>query len=455
MEQKLRNRRGYSKVKLKPGPNKNLGIGGKNKSKSKNLRPSTARIRTINASGSAYKFYTIDQYKNINLMFSGSKIKPKTRNQSEQITPIRGKKAQIRATNTQVGPHGIENDIKPAILNSHQKPHHKICKFWSSSVDPNHIRAQQLNGNLTEIKPRRPVTATYRRIKNTGEGGIKHQLRFSFKFENENNESFSCTGSPIKGTEDDVPQTFQHEFPSQMLEDSEEVKNEVIPQNNNGVSQDLIAQKDIALVSPEENMQLNIGITDPQEVECKPHRTLKKLEDNDSKFMNYIPEEKITPTSMAYYKKIRRPQSAVAIPEQFKHKADVQIGSSGAKISKKIKPKNQTKKRQEKPRVKYDINTILSNRSQSMKIKEVFMGTSSKISDLISIHEKEKVTKLSSMTKEQYHDFLLGKLMELEAFLAPENHKRWYREKNPELTSSLMRSQINMIRNALGADIVK
>ena len=69
---------------------------------------------------------------------------------------------------------------------------------------------------------------------------------------------------------------------------------------------------------------------------------------------------------------------------------------------------------------------------------------------MITFQQREKKSKLASMTKNQYHEFFLRKLEELEAFMNPENHKRWFRENNPQLTSSLVRSQINMIKNSIG-----
>lgn len=74
---------------------------------------------------------------------------------------------------------------------------------------------------------------------------------------------------------------------------------------------------------------------------------------------------------------------------------------------------------------------------------------------MIEAAEKAKTQKLTKMSREEYKDMMLGKLNDLDEFMKPENHRRWFRNGNPELTSSLIRSQINMIRNALGGVIQK
>lgn len=56
------------------------------------------------------------------------------------------------------------------------------------------------------------------------------------------------------------------------------------------------------------------------------------------------------------------------------------------------------------------------------------------------------------MTKQEYQLFMLSKIDELYDFMKPENQKRWFRSGNPELTSSLIRSQINMIKNSIQGD---
>ena len=69
---------------------------------------------------------------------------------------------------------------------------------------------------------------------------------------------------------------------------------------------------------------------------------------------------------------------------------------------------------------------------------------------MIAMTEREKTFKISNMPNMDFQKLVLKKLSDLDDFMNPENHKRWFRNNNPELTSSLIRSQINMIRNAIG-----
>mmetsp|Transcript_1777 Transcript_1777/g.1566 ORF Transcript_1777/g.1566 Transcript_1777/m.1566 type:complete len:93 (+) Transcript_1777:430-708(+) len=85
-----------------------------------------------------------------------------------------------------------------------------------------------------------------------------------------------------------------------------------------------------------------------------------------------------------------------------------------------------------------------------MSLNDLFVDQSHKISDMLTLQQREKQSKLSKMSKGQYHQFFLKKLEELEEFMRPENHKRWFRGNNSQLTSSLVKSQINMIKNSLG-----
>jgi hypothetical protein len=54
------------------------------------------------------------------------------------------------------------------------------------------------------------------------------------------------------------------------------------------------------------------------------------------------------------------------------------------------------------------------------------------------------------MPIKEYQLLMLSKIDQLYEFMEPENQKRWFRSGNPELTSSLIKSQINMIRNSIG-----
>ena len=124
-------------------------------------------------------------------------------------------------------------------------------------------------------------------------------------------------------------------------------------------------------------------------------------------------------------------------------------------------------------RVSYDYNTVISNKSSAMKLGKLFSDDAieynslfnfkysklknapMKISNMITMSEKTKKQDLSKMSKEEYLSLMIKKLNEFDDFMKVENHKRWFRNGNPELTSSLIRSQINMIRNTFGLNSQK
>ena len=96
------------------------------------------------------------------------------------------------------------------------------------------------------------------------------------------------------------------------------------------------------------------------------------------------------------------------------------------------------------------LSIILFNFKYS-KLKNAPM----KISNMITMSEKTKKQDLSKMSKEEYLSLMIKKLNEFDDFMKVENHKRWFRNGNPELTSSLIRSQINMIRSTFGLNTQK
>ena len=126
------------------------------------------------------------------------------------------------------------------------------------------------------------------------------------------------------------------------------------------------------------------------------YKTKESCKQNIMSFDNANPDEQITPTSLAYYKKIRRPQSAIQIPGSFqgnnlgnnflKHgKFESHITKLTTKKDKRSKKINR-KSLKSVPKVKkYDINTILSNKSGGMNLKDLFLDHSFKYAILFKL----------------------------------------------------------------------
>jgi hypothetical protein len=115
------------------------------------------------------------------------------------------------------------------------------------------------------------------------------------------------------------------------------------------------------------------------------YKTLKQLETHRGSLGLFENVETVTPKSMAYYKKIRRPQSVMVAKGTSKYNA-IKPKIHGAFEShmqtltgEKMYPKRITKKKPSiEARPKYHINTVLSNRSGAMNLDKLFSENSLK-----------------------------------------------------------------------------
>lgn len=85
----------------------------------------------------------------------------------------------MRATTTQINMSSLKTESEGNNpRNIKEKP-----PRYSQPTSTKRIARQNLN-IVTEKKirkPKRPVTATYRRVENADEGSVKHQIKFLFK----------------------------------------------------------------------------------------------------------------------------------------------------------------------------------------------------------------------------------------------------------------------------------
>ncbi|CAI2366853.1 unnamed protein product [Moneuplotes crassus] len=446
MKQSLRNKELWKCKNSSSNQNTRKISQRKKKGSCKRLRPKTARSKGLSATGSAFKYHPTNQHKIINFAFTGEKVMPTVKNQTQRITPKMIDRPQMKATTTQINCSEIESDSNET---TESLPHNEqICA-------PRYDTAKQPDHNLTKPKPARPVTATYRKINNSTKGAVKHELKFSFKFGDQNQNGLAQKDALIEASQEENPIILQSDCINSSEENKQEaggkIRNIVRSKNRKKLSPHIdtepLENKNMKRTITKQSLSLKTDNEVSLEVSRIPLKALKKLENTAEKFTEYIPEEKITPTSLEYYRKIRRSQSSKVLPSGQRQKPPLRpIRESKVNTMAKNMPQ-ECKKRTV---VKSRLNTARPSLSEMKQAKPISRTSSSRICNLISIHEKERQSKLQCLTKAQYQRLFLDHLTDLESFLAPENHKRWYRRKNPALTSSLIRSQIDMIRNSLG-----
>lgn len=127
-----------------------------------------------------------------------------------------------------------------------------------------------------------------------------------------------------------------------------------------------------------------IGTPEYQNNQKKQYKTLKNINFHRASLEQI---ETITPKSMAYYKKVRRPQSAIAPVGTSKNRI-IRNKIHGAFEShmktlttEKAKPRRIAKKKASlEPKPKYSVNTVLSNKSGALNLKQLFSENSNIVS---------------------------------------------------------------------------